>query len=388
VCIVGFLGLGCSSEQGIGVLKEASPPGALTLADVDPNPVPVVDEDADPWNLVPRPIRIPEVPSQPEEPEPDEEEEYEDIGIEMMIEAVLQRSRWGDSLGRCQVHVAFRRVQDEAEAAPLGDAPAGSEGAIHIELPSDAGVCLYTDLTPPEVDLGEEVPEDEMIDEPVPGGDPDADDWYLSGDIEGGEEIYIHSWDTTFVLTRQEVAHGELRYELEGCDESVFPFDQVFDLEVPYLEDVEIPGFFMEEAIGVGHDIRISGPVPARTVETYFHHQGAPIDFTWDELGDAPVIGDQPLVAQRMIFVRNHFEGEHVPFEALACRPDGSEMTLPAADLEGLESNPDIDTEDYYMALQIDTVYELPEFMTPWGQSVMSRSTVSDSGEVHLYWSE
>lgn len=380
--LVVFL-IGCHPDQKFALLVDESPAGTWTRIDEPIEPNPELNGD-DPWPLVPTPIHVPGPPNDPEDPDSDEPDAPTDeTGIEMLLEAVLQRNRWGDGLGRCQIQVAFRKLAPPTDPPP--EDPTSETGPVHIELPDEAGRCVYTDLMPLEPTEDGESGDDEIHDEPPESAD---DDWFLSGDVDIGDEIYLHSWETTLVLKRQPLEHGDLRYELETCDEAHFPFEQIFDLEVPFIEDAEIPGFYVEQAIGVGHDVIVTDPVPSSTVETYFHPQGDLIAFVWDELGEAPIIDDTPLVPQRMIFARNHFDGERTPFEALACQPIHTNMDLSSEDIAHLKSNPDATTEEYYLTLQIDTVYTAPAFEAPWGQTVLAKSTVSESGEVHLYSAE
>ncbi len=370
VCFVGVLCLGCNPDQKFALLVDESSDGEEEVGSPAPEPEPEPDAHPDePWELVLVPR---EFPRAPETPDPDEEEDTESLDVSMMIEAVLQRNSWGDEIGRCQVQVAFMLPQLVSET-DLDSAPP------RIELPEDTDRCQYSDLVlDPSSD-------DEVIDDPPPETDPDGDDWFLAGDLAGAEEIYLHTWDETLVLKRYELFAGEVRYQIELCDETTFPFGQVFDLEVPYLEDGAIPGFYVDNALAVGHDVEVTAPIPSEVTDAYYHQQEEAISYEWEDLGAAPVVGEETLEAQRMIFARNHVDGEHVPFEALACRPPGVGMVLPSENVEQLLSNPDVDTELYYMALQIDTVYETPSFVAPWGQIVMARSTVSESGEVHLY---
>lgn len=321
------------------------------LEDRDPAP--------SPWD-----VRHRDFPGQPGHTETIDEEPPE---IEMSFEAVMQRTRWGESLGRCQIEVAFREKSDPEDTGP----PPGNPGDV-IWLPETSGECAYTALRPMEPG--------------APGGEGDgADDWELEGSLSGADTIYLHSPQTTLTLHRQAVSGGKVRYELPSCTMADFPFGQIFDLEVPHLEGAAIPGFYIEEALAVGPDVTVRQPMVSLSAETLFHPSDRPLVAVWDDAAAPPeVLGDR-LDARRMIFVRNHHEGEHHPFEALACLPPDRQMTLPPETLAALQANPDAATEHYYLAFQIDTVFETPEFEAPWGQSVFARSTVSESGEIHLY---
>ena len=93
---------------------------------------------------------------------------YEDIEelppeIEMSFEAVLQRTRWGESLGRCQIEVAFRQKTEADDGGP----PPGNPAEV-ILLPETPGECAFTALSPAEAG--------------APGGDGTGGDaWELEG---------------------------------------------------------------------------------------------------------------------------------------------------------------------------------------------------------------
>ena len=182
------------------------------------------------------------------EPGVDEELEETPPEIEMSLEAVLQRTRWGESLGRCQIEVAFR----EAETDP---APSQGSASPMILLPETAGTCAYTALAPEEAG------------DPVGPGSGE-DDWELLGTLSGSDVIYLHSETTTLTLHRQEIAGGKVRYELAECSIADFPFGQVFDLEVPSLEGAAIPGFYVEEALAVSPDVWLREPLVSLSAET------------------------------------------------------------------------------------------------------------------------
>jgi hypothetical protein len=301
--------------------------------------------------------------------DPGNVEEIEEVQpeIEMSLEAVLQRNRWGESLGRCQIEVAFRE-----KSVPMDPAPQPVSTPTIIALPTDPGTCAFTALAPMEAGA------------PM-GGGSGSDDWELEGSLSGSEVIYLHSPSTTLTLHRQALDGGRVRYELPSCTIADFPFSEVFDLEVPALEGAAIPGFYVEEALGVGPDLSMTAPVVSRSVETLFHPADEPLYAVWDDVGPPPEVLGHRLEPTRMIFVRNHRVDEHQPFEALACRPPDRQMTLGPDTLAALRANPDADTEHFYLSFQVDTVFSTPEFEAPWGQTIFARSTVSESGDVHLY---
>ncbi len=298
----------------------------------------------------------------------DEELEETPPEIEMYLEAVLQRTRWGESLGRCQIEVAFR----EAETDP---APSQGSASPMILLPETAGTCAYTALAPEEAG------------DPVGPGSGE-DDWELLGTLSGSDVIYLHSETTTLTLHRQEIAGGKVRYELAECSIADFPFGQVFDLEVPSLEGAAIPGFYVEEALAVSPDVWLREPLVSLSAETLYHPADTSLHGVWDDLGVQPEVLGERLAPERMIFARNHNEGEFQPFEALACRPPDRQMVIRPEVLAHLQANPDPETHRYYIGFQVDTALSTPAFMAPWGQTVFARSTVSESGEIHLYTTE
>ena len=350
--------VGCASpEQGLWSHSVVSPGIPSDVAGLD-----FVDEpESDPPAWTQDHLGFPGDPGDAEEIEEVQPE------IEMSLEAVLQRNRWGGSLGRCQIEVAFRE-----KSVPTDPAPQPTSTPTTILLPTDPGSCAFTALAPMEAGL------------PMAEGSG-SDDWELEGSLSGSEVIYLHSPTTTLTLHRQALDGGRVRYELPSCTIADFPFSQVFDLEVPALEGAAIPGFYVEDALAVGPDLIMAAPVVSLSVETLFHPVDEPLYAVWDDSGPPPVVLGDWLDPARMIFVRNHRVDEHQPFEALACRPPDRQMTLDPDTLAALWANPDAHTEHFYLAFQVDTTFSTPAFEAPWGQTVFARSTVSESGDVHLY---
>ena len=148
-------------------------------------------------------------------------------------------------------------------------------------------------------------------------------------------------------------------------------------------EGGEVPGFLIEEAFVVGHDVLLTDPLPF--AEVVDHPQSRALVAAWEDLGPRPVIRDEVLSPQRLIWLRNHERDEQDPFEAVTCEPLGTKMEIPPFVLNWLEANPGPEAETRRISFQMDTVYDSPPFFAPWGQTVRVRSTVSDGGDINMY---
>ena len=105
---------------------------------------------------------------------------------------------------------------------------------------------------------------------------------------------------------------------------------------------------------------------------------------SWTELQDWPTVRGEAVLVERILWARNRMMDELMPFEALACLPSHTEMTVDAMDWAKLEANENPQDRSRLVGLQVDTVAKSPPFEAPWGQTISIRSTVSDGGNVHL----
>ena len=170
----------------------------------------------------------------------------DDIQPNMRLDAALQHMGWGETLTRCQIEVAFNRrlfaPPDEDSHQPPPPDP-----------PSEPGECVFFSRERPEEG----------------SSNPQQDNWFISGDISGPSELYLHSIEQTIVLELVRAEDGLVRYEMENCRQETFPFGEVFDLEIPYSDgQYAVPASYIEEVLTFGPNIRIETP------ETdHRHHQ-------------------------------------------------------------------------------------------------------------------
>ena len=195
--------------------------------------------------------------------------------------------------------------------------------------------------------------------------------------------IELHSPQQTITLEQIGLEGDAVRYEWLDCDQDQFPFGQVFDLEMEDDPGLEVPGFLVEGAFAVGPDVAVE-----MVGSPYFHPQNADLHVSWMELHDWPTVRGEAVTVERIIWARNRMMDEPMPFEALACLPSGTEMTVSAMDWSKLEANESQQDRSHLVGLQIDTVANSPPFEAPWGQTISIRSTVSDGGNVHLVRAE
>ncbi len=275
--------------------------------------------------------------------------------VAMSFSVALQRGDWGATITRCQVEVAFT---DPGSHDGLWE---GTGNAV-IELPKAPGTCAYTSFGEDEQSLGL---------------------WQVRGSWQGGEALWLHGPDDSLELVRQTDEDGRVYYGLEACDDDIFPFSEVLDIEVPGDDgDDGLGAFFAEEAFVVGPDIVLT-ELPADLDESARLVLDPPRDhvLAWDYRQDMPVARGAAVQHVPYLMLRNMHQGEEQPFEALACQPDvWGQITVPAADLAQLEPMQDDATGDPYLAMQLDAWYEGPKVRTPWGSSTRVLSAVTEGG--------
>ena len=283
--------------------------------------------------------------------------------IEFSLDIALQRSSWGQSVGRCHLQAALRTLKPkEDDMAPYGEA----HGTV-IELPEEPMDCAHTALE----DAGG----------PVEVGSAE-DNWAIEGDEIAAAEIHLISDEQLIVLVATELETGSVRYEWDGCSQDSFPFGQVFDLHLPTAEDVLISGFTVEEAFAVGPDLVITDPIPEDT--RVVHSQDQDLTLAWSDLDEMPVVRGESVQVERTVWARNRSMDEQQPFEALGCLPSEDGMVIEEDDWMQMEGNLSEETARHVIGLQVDTVVTSPPFDAPWGKPISIRSTVSDGGDIIL----
>jgi hypothetical protein len=284
------------------------------------------------------------------------------VDIELSIDIALQRSKWGESLGRCHLQAALRTFEPkEEEMVPYGE----SEGS-RVVLPQTPDTCVHTVLT-----------------DPGPPVEPQSeeDNWQIAGEDVAADTIVLRSDQQIIVLEQVLLEGGMIRYEWSDCTEENFPFSQVFDLEMEDDPGLEVPGFIVEGAFAVGPDFSFVGI----TGDPYFHPQEEDLEVVWTEHQEWPMIRGESMDVDRTVWARNRAMDDPMPFEALACSPTDTRMVVGAQDWAQLEANEDEFDETSLVGIQVDTVTISPPFDAPWGQTISIRSTVSDGGDLHLY---
>ena len=293
--------------------------------------------------------------------------------MDLSFDIALQRNGWGETIGRCQIQLAFTNKGDDGWGSPQGP-------PVTVAYPENPGECVYTDLVPePSVDEG-------CGGDPGNGGgggvDPNEENWNLAGVFEGSDVVWLHSGYRSLALERVELDAGGVRYEWTGCNDEDFPFGEVFDLEVPPSADEDgIQGFYVEEAFGIGPDMALLSPSDEPgDAGKVFHASSDALTATWEH-AQASDLG----LERRVDVVYRNFTVDMQPIEAVVCLPAGDVFTTQSAAFELLQANPDPMTQEVLLGFQVDAVYDSPPFMTPWGQSVRVRSLVTEGGNIHLY---
>ena len=281
--------------------------------------------------------------------------------VELSIDIALQRSRWGEQVGRCHLQAALRTFEPRDEdMVPFTE----SQGSL-VVLPETFDTCTHS-----------------VLDDPGPPMEPEGEDdnWQIAGEDVAAETILLVSDQQTIVLEQVRLEGDSIRYEWLDCAAETFPFGQVFDLQMDDDPGLQVPGFVIEEAFAVGPDVsflNMSG-------QPYFHDQDEDLDVMWTELHEWPTIRGESVDVERILWARNRTMDDPMPFEALACLPSSTTMVVGSEDWSKLEANETQQDTSNLIGLQIDTVATSPPFEAPWGQTISVRSTVSDGGDVHL----
>ena len=302
--------------------------------------------------------------------------------FDISIDVGFQRTNFGQDVSRCQLQVALYYYYqsdgfgDPSHGGDPGDGQEHGEGSGpdesgRIGHPTEAGDCAFTSFT----------------DHHQEGLQPEGGAWQVRGSIDAGEELQLIGRRQDLVLRRVQDHEERVFYELEGCDESSFPFTEVFDLSAPDANmGSDYETLYLKNAIAIGQQIEMTAP-GAELIEhgKVYHSNLDDLDLQWIHHGaplEEPGLG---VHTEEMVFVRNMRIDEHRPFEALACLPTTSNsMWLTSEELLQFTPNASRDDNDTYTAIQVDSQTTLQETETPWGQLVRARALITDGGILHL----
>ncbi len=279
--------------------------------------------------------------------------------INMAFSVALQRGDWGETVTRCQVEVAFLEVGQH-------DGLFRSAGGADIEYPTTPGTCAYTSFADQRPAVGL---------------------WSVRGTRRAEDSIWLHGDDHSLELTLSTDDRGRYTYRLADCDESIFPFAQVLDLEVPGWDGPDgLEGFGAWDAFAVGPDVAITSlPDALDDHDRLVLAAGDDLPVSWSYLQDLPEVDGQAVEHVPYLMLRNMHPGDPEAIEALACLPSHSgTATVSAADLAQLTPSSDPETGDPYVAFQLDAWYEGPELRTPWRSTSRVLSMVTEGGIVIL----
>jgi hypothetical protein len=297
---------------------------------------------------------------------------YETITISADI--TLQRNNYGDTISRCQMQFAFSPLYDE-DTAP--DPPATP--AWVVAKPEAPGTCAFS-VQP-------------LPDEGGTPGEPQEDNWSISGSLVGPDEILLYSDAVDLRLGATSLDDERLRYELDpaDCDDITFPVGELLTLDVPEGETVttdSLPGFFIDDALAVGPDVYLTAPAvdPDVAGDRVLHPVGDDLDVRWDFSGAPPVIAGTPIPPEVRVKIYNQDREREFGNEWLVCWPDqDGQLTIPAEELALLTVNPSPDEDRWFAGLAVHTSTDSPAFEAPWGEPVQLRAHISEGGLLILH---
>jgi len=275
----------------------------------------------------------------------------------LRFDASIQRMNWGGQLMRCQLQLSFSR---RWFPPPEGGTPPP------VEIPAQPGDCIFTE----EEGMG------------LP-----PEDWFISGDLSGPQEVYIHSQEESISLVLVEAEDGLLRYEMQNCTENSFPFEQVFDLEIPPSEfsntDQGLPEAYIEEVVVFGPDVQIIAPFdePSSAQHTGYAEDG--LMFEWDFLGAFPDV--VPYDEFRQVWLTNNRNQPWDQQERLNCLPDdNNSLWIEPSELLQFTLNDYLGQGEYSIGINIHTDYFGPSRVDPWGRHFRASVNITAGGMMEL----
>lgn len=287
----------------------------------------------------------------------------DDIVPNMRIDAAIQHMGWGEQLTRCQIQVAFNRrwfAPPEETEEPQNPPP---------ERPDEAGECIF---------------HREQLLENGQGSQGGVDNWFISGDIFGPEELYLHSLEQTIILERMLAEDGLIRYEMADCRQETFPFGEIFDLEIPESSGENVvPEAYIEEVIVFGPNSRIETPAD---MEPHQQYQGFGADglyFSWSFDDDVSELIEEQLSVQ--LTNNAHHQPSWNYNEGMFCLPDTREdIEILPNELLQFTLNEYIGEGAFSIGLNVHGDYYGPEREDPWGNIFRTRVNITRGGMMEL----
>jgi hypothetical protein len=282
--------------------------------------------------------------------------------IQMRVDIALQRLMWGEDLGRCQLQISFERREYE---------PRTNQGSQNqTAYPEEEGTCAFT-----------------RFDEQAPF----VDRWYVSGDLYGPQQIYLHG-ESVLTLELMIAEDGQLRYELQDCSDEVFPFSQVLGIEIPGSEggEWEVPGLWIDDAFVVGPDIRLLSPNNIAEDHRFHGYGGDDLQLEWALQSEVPEHRGEQLEAEIDVRLYNNQKNGWSGLESMVCLPysDSNSMVITGSNLSQFTLNDTLDQDEYFTAIAVQSIVRSTEFVDPWGRIVQVRSLISEGGMMELVTSE
>jgi hypothetical protein len=273
---------------------------------------------------------------------------------------------WGNEVPSCNIEISLTEPADPdtlPEPSDTGEATAPQV----IEIPDDPGTCVLSSFVQ---DTG--APDEPYTPEPI-AASPYA---YLYGEEE----------DFVLVVDDAQLEMGKAVYTMESCSYENFPFEAVFDFELP----AKTGGFgdlYIQDLVYVGPNLAVYEPEVAEDDQFLAFGQDDNLYAEWAVLGEAPTFGDEQAIFSSTVVVRNTRSSDEFLFEALACVPETntSSFTFGPDQWYALVPNHSTVKVPNYSTFQIDAQYHRPTFENAKANIDLMPSVVSFSGMFHLY---
>ena len=282
------------------------------------------------------------------------------------VRSQFHYGNWGNETPSCNIEISISAQQQPDPTPPKEDTGGHSEPQI-IEIPTDPGTCILSSF---EKDTGEPAP--------PTTGDP----------ITAGDYAYLYGEDEDFVLVVDEfqLENGRAVYTMESCSYENYPFESVFDFELPD-EKGSFSGMYIEDLVYVGPNLAVYDPEVKDGNQFLEFTQEDSFYTEWAILGKPQKINGKSTTFSNNVVIRNTRSRDEFIFEALACLPETetTNFTFGPDQWYALEPNHSTTEVPNYSTFQIDAQFQLPTLPDGTNQLNLMPSVVSYSGMFHLY---
>ena len=168
-----------------------------------------------------------------------------------------------------------------------------------------------------------------------------------------------------------------------------FPFEEIFDLEVPASNSNELDDVYMENVLGIGPDIEFVLPNDIQQDGMYHGFGTEDLPVHWSYKGDIPHINGVDIIQDRSVRLTNNRKHHWNAMENMNCWPqDDDATTVFAEDMSLFTLNEYVGQEEYSIGLNIHTVYHLSGVQNYALELLEAKSTITIGGMMDIVETE